>query len=55
MDVEMNAIAKNETWELVSALKDKPIVDCKWVYTIKEKFDGIVEKYKTKLVAKGYT
>ena len=28
---------------------------CKWVFTIKYKDDGSIERYKTKLVAKGYT
>ena len=28
---------------------------CRWIYTIKYKEDGSIERYKAKLVAKGYT
>ena len=28
---------------------------CKWVYTIEYKTDGSLERYKVRLVAKGYT
>ena len=28
---------------------------CKWVYTIKYKTDGSLERYEVRLVAKGYT
>lgn len=40
---------------MVEPPEDKPIVNCKWVYQVKEKPNGKVEKYKARLVAKGYT
>ena len=33
---------------------NKP-VGCKWVYTVKYRADGSIERYKTRLVSKGYT
>ncbi|WVY99969.1 hypothetical protein V8G54_026039 [Vigna mungo] len=55
MDVEMEALEKNNTWELVTLPIGKRPVGCKWVYTVKYKADGSIEKYKARLVAKGFT
>eukprot|EP00252_Welwitschia_mirabilis_P002409 TRINITY_DN1235_c0_g1_i6.p1 TRINITY_DN1235_c0_g1~~TRINITY_DN1235_c0_g1_i6.p1 ORF type:complete len:1428 (+),score=264.56 TRINITY_DN1235_c0_g1_i6:585-4868(+) len=55
MNEEMKALAKNETWELVKAPKEKRTVGCKWVFTVKHKSDGSIERYKARLVAKGFT
>lgn len=52
---ELNALNKNETWEIVNLPHDKRQVGCKWVFTIKCKADGSVERYKARLVAKGFT
>ena len=55
MDVEMDALINNKTWELVTLPRDKRPVGCKWVYTIKHNADQSLERYKVWLVAKGYT
>ena len=55
MDVEMDALINNKTWELVTLPRDKRPVSCKWVYTIKYNADGSLERYKARLVAKNYT
>ncbi|PRQ35370.1 putative RNA-directed DNA polymerase [Rosa chinensis] len=55
MTVEMDALEKNCTWELVSLPPGKKTVGCRWVYTVKHNSDGSVDKYKARLVAKGYT
>uniref|UniRef100_A0A2N9IHB3 Integrase catalytic domain-containing protein n=1 Tax=Fagus sylvatica TaxID=28930 RepID=A0A2N9IHB3_FAGSY len=52
---EMEALQKNSTWDLVELPEGKKTVGCKWVFTVKHKADGSVERYKTWLVAKGYT
>ena len=51
----MNAVLKNRTWEIVDLPEEKKTVGCKWVFTIKCKPDGSIERYKAKLVAKGFT
>ena len=33
----------------------KYVVGCKWIYKIKTHFDGSIEHYKTRLIAKGFT
>lgn len=35
--------------------KDKNIVDCKWVFSIKQDENGNLLKYKARLVARGFT
>jgi len=55
MREEMNALERNQTWEIVELPKEKKPVGCKWVYTLKNKVDSSLERYKIRLVAKGYT
>ena len=55
MDEEMRALDDNQTWELVRLPKGKKPVGCRWVYTIKCNSDGTLERYKARLVARGYT
>ena len=51
----MQALKKNQTWELVSLPAGKQPVGCKWVYTVKQTPEGKVDHYKARLIAKGYT
>ena len=55
LEEEMKALQENNTWPLVPLPEGKKTVGCKWVFTIKHKADGFVERYKVKLVAKGFT
>ena len=43
---------KNKTWHLVPPRKGNNVIDCKWVYKIKRKYDGSIDRYKARLVAK---
>jgi histone deacetylase 1/2 len=54
MDIEYNSLMKHNTWHLVLPKKGSNIIDCKWVHRIKYKADGSVDKYKSRVVAKGY-
>ena len=51
----MDALQKNETGELVDLPSGKKSVGYKWVFAVKFKGDGSLERYKASLVAKGYT
>ena len=52
---EMETLMKNKTWNLVPLPEGKKIVGCKWVLSIKHKADRSIERYKARLVVKGYT
>ena len=54
MNSEHSALLQNRTWHLVPPPKGKNIIYCKWVYKIKRKADGTIDRYKAHLVAKGY-
>ena len=54
MDEEYSALMKNKTWQLVPEQRGKNVIDCKWVYRIKKKADGSIDRYKACLVAKGF-
>jgi histone deacetylase 1/2 len=54
MDAEYMALIKNKTWHLVPPHKGQNLINCKWVWKIKRKADGTIDRYKGRLVAKGY-
>ena len=54
MEVDLNALVRNDTWDLVNLPKAKEVIGTKWVYKTKYKFDGTIDKYKACLVSKGY-
>jgi hypothetical protein len=51
---ELDDISKTHTWDLVDLPPRKFTVGCKWVYKIKTRADGYVERYKTRLVPKDF-
>jgi Reverse transcriptase (RNA-dependent DNA polymerase) len=55
MNDELDALKRNQTWDLVKLPNGKQTVRCRWIYKIKYKSDGTLERYKARLVAKGYT
>jgi hypothetical protein len=54
MDNEMKALELNNTWSIVDLPALKHAIGCKWVYKVKLKSDGTLERCKARLVAKGY-
>nr|GEV79334.1 hypothetical protein [Tanacetum cinerariifolium] len=53
MNNEMDALNGNNTWEITDLLKQRKHVGCKWIFKVKYKSNGEVERYKARLVAKG--
>lgn len=54
MKEELKMIEKNQTWELVDRPKHKKTIGVKLFYKTKLNLDGSINKYKTRLVVKGY-
>ncbi|KAJ0603641.1 putative RNA-directed DNA polymerase [Helianthus annuus] len=55
MEDEIKAIEQNHTWDLVEAPEGVKPMGVKWVFKTKFNGDGKVDKYKARLVVKGYT
>ena len=55
MDKEIKAIKKNDTWEFATLPTGKNIIGVKWVYKLKKNAKREVERYKARLVVKGYS
>ncbi|KAL0557193.1 hypothetical protein IC582_005711 [Cucumis melo] len=51
----MKALEKNRTWEICVLPKGHKTVGCKWVFSLKYKADGTLDRHKARLVAKGFT
>jgi hypothetical protein len=53
-DAEYQALIDNKTWELVKLPAGCKPIGCKWIFKVKHGTDGKVERFKSRLVAKGY-
>lgn len=54
MKEELEALEKNDTWELVDLPKGIKPITSKWIFKIKRNADGSILKHKARLIAKGY-
>ncbi|XP_022899289.1 uncharacterized protein LOC111412586 [Olea europaea var. sylvestris] len=55
MEEEMESMKSNQVWDLVDLPSGRKAIGNKCVLKIKRRVDGIIERYKTHLVAKDYT
>lgn len=55
MKDEYEALILNGTWELCDLPEGRSAIKCKWVYKTKLDVNGDIDRYKARLVIKGYS
>jgi histone deacetylase 1/2 len=55
MRSEIAALHANNIWSFVSFDPSMDVVGYRWVYKIKHRADGAIDRYKARLVARGFT
>ena len=55
MDDEIQALKKNDTWDLVPRPINHNMVGCRWIFKTKLRVNGSIERHKARLVAKGFS
>ncbi|KAL2922302.1 Retrovirus-related Pol polyprotein from transposon TNT 1-94 [Bienertia sinuspersici] len=53
MNEELEALEKNQTWTITHLPSGKTPIGCKWLYKVKYRPDGEIERYKSRLVILG--
>jgi hypothetical protein len=54
MSEEIVALERTDSWDLVPRHPSPIPITCKWVYKIKTRSNGSIERYKARLVARGF-
>ena len=55
MTEELGALQRMHTWDLIPLPSGVTPVSCRWVYRIKTRTDGSIERHKARFVARGFT
>ncbi|GJR60005.1 ribonuclease H-like domain-containing protein [Tanacetum coccineum] len=54
MNQQMDVLLRNGTWELVDLPEGRKAIGSKWIYKIKFRSSGEIDRYKARLVAQGF-
>ncbi|KAL0537600.1 hypothetical protein IC582_026583 [Cucumis melo] len=52
---ELDSLVMNQTWDLMDLPKGSKSIRCKWIFKRKTKSNGLIERYKARLVVVKYT
>jgi hypothetical protein len=52
--LELVALKKNGTWTIVPIPAGRKLITCRWVYKVKLNKDNSIERFKARLVARGF-
>lgn len=55
IQLEIAALEEKKTWTVVDLPPNKSPIGCKWIFKIKYKASGEVERFKARLVVKGFS
>jgi len=55
MHEKIQALCSNDTWSLIPYHPFMNVVGNQWAYRIKRHVDGSIERYKARLIARGFT
>lgn len=55
IESEYASLLKSNTWTVCELPNDRKAISNKWVFKLKRKADGSVDKYKARLVARGFS
>ena len=55
MEKEMESMNANQVWDLIDLPPGQRSSGTKWFLKIKRKVGGSIERYKARLIVKGYT
>jgi hypothetical protein len=55
MKEEFNSLTEMKTWELVKLPPGRQAIGCKWVFRVKHNSDGFIARFKSRLVAQGFS
>ncbi|KAG8472686.1 hypothetical protein CXB51_034612 [Gossypium anomalum] len=55
VEEEICALEKNATWTITDLPQGKKAVGCKWIFAVKYNSNGSIQRYKARLVARGFT
>ena len=54
-DSEYQSLIDNDTWDLVELPEGRTAIGCKWIFKVKYNGEGEAIRFKSRLVAKGYS